>query len=258
MLKVLDAYDALKSEGHRLLVKMGCLNIAAPLITVTEKSANKKTGKILVTKSEHNTCPLSCPFYGDGCYGETGPVSWHWKKMEVGTTATGTPVETDWDEALKKISSLPDNSIWRHNEVGDLPSGKTCEHINETLLSELVAANKGKRGFTYTHKTEIDSNFDLIKSSNENGFTINLSGNNVAHADELVKKNAAPVVVVLPIEVTENFKTPDGNLGVVCPNVTKGVTCKDCGLCQISTRKVVVGFPAHGVKKKAVSAKVSN
>jgi len=247
-----------KIDVVALIASINWKSFPKPLITVTEKSSNKKTGKILVTKSERNTCPVSCEFYRDGCYGEYGPISWHWKKMEEGTTATGSPVETDWDIALSKISKLPKDSLWRHNEVGDLPSGKTCEHIDKKLLKELVSANKGKRGFTYTHKLEIKSNFKLIKWSNENGFTINLSGNNVSHADMLIKKNVAPVTVVVPIDVVENFKTPDGNKVVICPNVTKGVTCKDCGLCQISTRKCIVAFPAHGVKKNSVSLRVAN
>lgn len=237
---------------------MGMVFVSKPKIVVTKKSGNKKTGKMTVTKSEQATCPDSCVFKGAGCYGETGPVSWHWKKMEVGTTATGTPVNTDWDDAMEFIANeIPENALWRHNEVGDLPSGKTCEHINEKLLKEIVSANKGKRGFTYTHKHKIESNFDLVKYANDNGFTINLSGNNVDHADELVKKNVGPVTVVVPIDVTENFVSPDGNKIVICPNVTKGVTCKDCGLCQIATRKCVVAFPAHGVKKKMVSLKVA-
>ncbi len=60
------------------------------------------------------------------------------------------------------------------------------------------------------------------------------------------------------IEVNKNFKTPDGNLVVICPNTTDNVTCKDCGLYQIATRKTIVGFPAHGVRKKTVSLQVAN
>jgi hypothetical protein len=231
---------------------------AAPKIAVTEKSSNKKTGKILVTKSEKDTCPPSCKFYRDGCYGETGPVSWHWKKVVMGTNATGTKIDVKWKTALSKISNLPDDSLWRHNEVGDLPSGKTYEHISAKFLNQLVFANKGKRGFTYTHKHKIEENFKLIKDATDNGFTINLSGDNVDHADMLVKKKSGPVVVVLPLEVNKNFKTPDGNLVVICPNITDNVTCKDCGLCQIATRKTIVGFPAHGVRKKTVSLQVAN
>lgn len=228
----------------------------APRIAVTEKSSNAKTGKMMVTKSDRNTCPSSCPFYRDGCYGEYGPVSWHWKKMEVGTNATGTPVETDWDCALAKISALPEDVIWRHNEVGDLPSGKTCEDINKDLLKDLVSANGDSKGFTYTHKTKTKKNLQLIKFANDNGFTINLSADSLDHADELVKENVGPVAVVLPIDQKTNLKTPNGNKVVICPNVTHKKTCKDCGLCQISSRKVVVGLPAHGVKKKSVSLRV--
>jgi hypothetical protein len=52
-------------------------------ITVSEKSKNKKTEDMLTTKQERKTCPPSCPFFENGCYGETGPLSWHWAKMEI-------------------------------------------------------------------------------------------------------------------------------------------------------------------------------
>jgi hypothetical protein len=114
-------------------------------------------------------------------------------------------------------------------------------------LSELVKANKKKYGFTYTHKTKpthLKENLKLIKWSNKNGFTINLSANNPEHADQLAK-HGVPVAVVVgdkPIK-----KTPQGRPVAMCPyQKTKDsvdiITCDRCRLCQNSKRRSIVGF----------------
>jgi len=238
------------------LLKWRNKKVNKPKVALTVKSANKKTGAIPVSKTERDSCPVSCPFYRDGCYGEYGPLAWHWKKMDQNQNANGSPIDTEWDSFLEKIKELPSGQIWRHNEVGDLPSGETSEDINFDLLKEIVSANEGLRGFTYTHKHVEKKNLPFIKFANDNGFTVNLSANNVDHADELVSHDVGPVTVVVPLDVTENFKTPAGNKVVICPNVTHDVSCKDCALCAVSTRKTIVAFPAHGVKKKSVSLRV--
>jgi hypothetical protein len=128
------------------------------------------------------------------------------------------------------------------------------------MLSDLVKAQSGKRGFTYTHKP-MDSahNREAVKAANEGGFTVNLSANNLAHADTLSALGIAPVVVVLPIDSPAKVQTPAGRKVIVCPAQQRNnVTCETCGLCQKSARSVIVGFRAHGSSRKLVEAIASN
>jgi hypothetical protein len=119
------------------------------------------------------------------------------------------------------------------------------------MLNSLISANKGKRGFGYTHKPITKKNKELIKKANDEGLTINLSGNNLNHADKLMNANIAPVVVVLPANQLTNTVTPNGHKVVICPSMThEHTTCRTCQLCAIPTRKIIIGFPAHGVSKK--------
>ena len=54
---------------------------------------------------------------------------------------------------------------------------------------------------------------------------------------------------------TKNFKTSEGTRINICPKTQrKDVTCKSCGLCQWADRDYVIGFPAHGTRKKKVNA----
>lgn len=212
----------------------------------TAESLNKKTGKIPVTVSSMKTCPSTCPFIGAGCYADIGPLAIWWRKV------TDSVVGLTWDKFCEKIAELPAGTVWRHNQAGDLPGVGT--KIDRSALQQLVRANRGRRGFTYTHKPLTVKNSSAIRSANRRGFTVNLSANNLAHADTLYDSGIGPVTVVLPSDQTTNTTTPQGRKVVVCPATQRDdITCKSCKLCAISTREVIVGFPAHGVRKRQAS-----
>lgn len=215
--------------------------------TLTLKSRNAKTGPIPVSTTSAETCPEACPFNnGNGCYAASGPLALFWRKVTEGN------IGGNFSAFLASVSALPAGTLWRHNQAGDLPgSGDT---IDTDALKMLVAANAGKRGFTYTHKPiNTEANRSAVAAANANGFTINLSGNNLAHADELAELDAGPVVAVLRSDIEGNTKlqTPAGRRVVVCPaTYRENVSCATCGLCAVRDRNVIVGFPAHGAGKK--------
>ena len=212
---------------------------------ITPKSKNAKVGKMAVTTSTATTCPTSCPFKSNGCYADSGPLKLHWDKV------TRKERGDDWSTFISKIKDLPTGSKWRHNQAGDLPGD--MEKLNNEKCIELAKANKGKRGFTYTHYDVLDNfqNAITVNMMNHLGFTVNVSANNLEHADKLCDLDIAPVATVLPIDQTTNTVTPKGRKVVVCPATYKDdVSCASCMLCEKWDRNVVVGFPAHGTSKK--------
>jgi len=216
---------------------------------ITPKSKNVKVGKMAVTTSTATTCPTSCPFKSNGCYADSGPLKLHWDKV------TRKERGDDWATFIDKIKDLPTGSKWRHNQAGDLPGD--MEKLDNEKCIELAKANKGKRGFTYTHYDVLDNfqNAITVNIMNHLGFTVNVSANNLEHADKLCDLNIAPVATVLPIDQTTNTVTPKGRKVVVCPATYKDeVSCASCMLCEKWDRNVVVGFPAHGTSKKKASA----
>jgi len=216
---------------------------------ITPKSKNAKVGKMAVTTSTATTCPTSCPFKSNGCYADSGPLKLHWNKVTEGDRGD------DWSTFISKIKDLPAGSKWRHNQAGDLPGD--MEKLDDEKCVELAKANKGKRGFTYTHYDVLDNfqNAITVNIMNHLGFTVNVSANNLEHADQLCDLDIAPVATVLPIEQTTNTVTPKGRKVVVCPATYKDdVSCASCMLCEKWDRNVVVGFPAHGTSKKKAAA----
>jgi len=224
-------------------------------VHLTMKSRNAKTGPIPVSTSSAKTCPAACPFNNanaGGCYADAGPLAMHWRKVTSGVAGNA------YETFCQKVEAMPAGQVWRHNQAGDLAG--IGDRLSIKLLRRLVRANTGKRGFTYTHKplNRADER-DAIRDANRNGFTVNLSGNNLTHADELAALGIAPVVTVLPADQTENTTTPGGRRVVVCPATQRDdVTCASCKLCAVANRGVIVGFPAHGASKRKADAIARN
>lgn len=215
------------------------------LVHFTLKSNNVKTGPIPVSTMSAETCSDDCPLKGNGCYAGSGPLSWHWRKVTAGLRGIS------WQAYCDSVEQLDDGQLWRHAQAGDLPGVNHA--IDGLMLAQLVAANEGKRGFTYTHKPVLTNkrNATLVRLANAQGFTINLSANNLAQADQLSDLAIGPVVTIVAIDAPEKQTTPAGRTVIVCPAQSRDdVTCSSCGLCQRQDRTVIVGFRAHGTAKR--------
>jgi hypothetical protein len=204
---------------------------------------NKKTA-IPTTTSAQSTCPSDCPLKGAGCYADNFPMVMHWRKLsEKGL---------EWSQLLYTVRALPKGVLWRHNAAGDLQHSNGA--IDSKALDDLVKANKGRRGFTYTHHApSAAANAVLLRDANREGFTVNLSSNDLKQADDY-QQYSLPVVTLVNADKWVNGKrtvTPRGILVVRCPaEYQDDMTCSKCGLCQIDARDYIIGFTPHGTKKK--------
>jgi hypothetical protein len=209
----------------------------------TRISGNRKVGPIPVTTTSPETCPPSCGLFAE-CYAKSGHLRLHWSHVAIGTRGEG------MRELCLDIRRLPGSQLWRHNQAGDLPGDG--ETIDTAALAELVRANRGRRGFTYTHKPATPDNLAAIREANAGGFIINLSADNAAHADQLAA-HGLPVVVVIPADAPKVTHTPAGRQIVQCPaENTDRITCANCGLCQNAGRHYLIGFKPKGAKRRAV------
>lgn len=251
-------------------------------VQFTAKSRNAKVGSMPVSTTAKATCPDACPLKASGCYAEAGPLGMMWSAMSKAKPGSnyalpkGTGYAHDWQGFTRQIAALPEGTLWRHNQAGDLPGIGNAIDID--ALEMLAAANRGRKGFTYTHKPMTVENRMAIAAANLSGFTINLSANTLSQADTLANEKAAgfpvgPVAVVLPADLERGankagwteaesdyrariagLATPEGRKVAVCPATYRDdVSCATCGLCQKQNRKVIVGFPAHGASKRKAS-----
>jgi hypothetical protein len=209
---------------------------------ITE-SSNSKIGKIPATNSPRQTCPSNCPLSGDGgCYAEAGfHTRINWDALDQGKRGL------EWSAFIAKIQALPAFTLWRHNVSGDLV-GKRDGLIDRAALLDLVEANRGRKGFTYTHYPLTTANKALIKAANNNGFTINVSTETLSDAVKR-HKQGLPTVTLLPENAPKSLKHAGVDI-VTCPATYRDTTCKECRLCSIAKRDFIIGFPVHGTKKK--------
>lgn len=210
-----------------------------------KKSSNSKTGAIPVTYSQRETCPPSCPHYRSDCYAEDYYTRMSWDKVaERGGSL---------DQLCESIAALPEGQLWRFNVAGDLPGhGETVDAV---ALGEIVRANFGRRGFTYTHKKSADG-LHWAAHATRWGFTVNLSADDAGDADALAEADAGPVCCIVPMDTPEKTYTPAGRTIIVCPAQSRdNVTCETCGLCARADRGVIIGFRAHGTRARVTDAK---
>jgi hypothetical protein len=155
-------------------------------------------------------------------------------------------VSLNLDALCDRISALPDATLWRYGIAGDLPG--QGETVDAYALGRIVQANRGKRGFAFSHKHSPEA-IRWIRHAVEWGFTVNLSADDAGQADVLAE-TGLPVACLVPMDTPERSTTPAGRPIRICPAQTRDTTCKDCQLCSRPNRKVIVGFRAHGTRAR--------
>jgi hypothetical protein len=217
-----------------------------------KKSSNIKTGEIPTTVSSRATCPDTCPFKGNGCYAESGFYTrLNWDAVTRGDRGT------HLRQFMASIAALPLGQLWRHNVSGDLPH--TAGKISRRFIRAIIAANRGKRGYTYTHHDpNLGENLALIRQANRQGFTVNLSTETETAADSAIAAGIPAVIAVDSNETRTTWATPAGNRVLVCPAQRSDTkTCADCQLCHKRGRRVVIAFLAHGTGKRKAQAAIA-
>ena len=214
---------------------------------LTRNSGNIKTGKMPVSTSSAATCPNSCPFKSNNsCYAKSGfHLRMHWDKVTSGERGES------YANFLESIKQLPEDTLWRHNQAGDLYKPGSIK--GRLMLQQLTAANHGKRGYTYTHHKLTANTIESLREANKNGFTVNVSCETESKADRAIKNGLPAALVVKSTETRNNWRTKAGNKVVVCPNQRiDGMTCNKCKLCQKRPSNLIVAFLAHGNKKATI------
>lgn len=231
-------------------------------------SGNTKVGPIPVTTTSKDSCPSTCAFKGNGCYAENGHLGIHWKRLSDGKS----PNQLTLEQLCGAIKALPYKQLWRHNQAGDLPQDNERSATTPLLdidgIRSIVAANKGRRGFTYTHYPwdrttwQARDNYATIREANRKGFTVNVSCETEQQVD-LAVALGLPAVIAVPEGTPNKWVTESGNLVKTCPAVLyDNVTCASCGLCQKQfltgpkgeqRPRHTVAFPVHGARKGAAT-----
>ena len=222
-------------------------------IKLTMVSGNRKVGKIPVSTTSKDSCPKECELRDTDCYARFGPLGIRWAMVSKGKNAD------NWTAFCNRVRQFLAGTLWRHNQAGDLPQRKDGR-IHKSKTRQLSLAAQHTKGWTYTHYDPMDPhNAEVIRETNERGgMTINLSADSLEDADKYHELGIAPVTCVLPEDAPHSGNTtPNGLPILVCPAQRMDLSCEQCRICQVATRKSIVGFLAHGTAKKRLSEKLN-
>lgn len=201
---------------------------------LTASSSNKQTGPIPVSTSPKGSCNPDCPLSKE-CYAKKFHLNMHWDKVSRGERGTDYPTFTN------SIRKLPYGQLWRHNQAGDM-------HQDVKYVNQLIDANRGRRGFTYT---SWDYSVDLFLRAKRSGFTINKSCYTASSAAATASRGIPAVFSGAPVETRDLTSwTEFGVRFVVCPTKrnspsAKKVQCATCQLCHTRPDNTVIVFPLH-------------
>ena len=202
-------------------------------------SGNRKTGEMFVSTSSSDTCPDHCQHLKlNTCYAKFSFLGMHWRWLDKGNGST-------WEDLCNIVKAIPDGELWRHNQAGDLPGSVNGIDLRSILM--LVEANRGKRGFTFTHKHKKKSDRTIIQYANAFGFTINISADSYVEAALYFNEGYPTTVTCAPDNIEPEVVR--GVRFITCPAVTHGRSCVQCGLCYLKDRDFVIKFPSHGSRK---------
>ena len=179
------------------------------------------------------------------CYGMLGPLALHWDRVSDGSRGKG------WRDHLNDLLTLPFCSPLRINQVGDLPASNG--RLSRRYLVQLIWAVRLRKlqAWTYTHHDPTKGeNAALLRRALRNGLTVNISTESAEAADRAIAADLPATITVPSTEKRTQWRTPDGNLVVVCPAQRRETDCSQCMLCHKRGKRVVIAFTAHGTRKK--------
>src|SRR5262245_2395307 len=97
-------------------------------VMFTLRASNVKTGPIPVSTTSRDTCATSCPLFGDGgCYAASGNLGMLWRALsgavpgEKFRSGVAMVQSYTWSGFVAMVAALPEGTLWRHNQAGDLP-----------------------------------------------------------------------------------------------------------------------------------------
>jgi hypothetical protein len=219
-------------------------------VTAVEVSKNAKTGLVSATYSSQDSCPVSCPLRGAGCYAEQGKAGITTRRVNQG--AAKTPLAIAREEAAA-IDTLTGALDLRVHVVGDCKTPAAARLVAAARASH--RRKQGRRAWTYTHAWREVSRKAWL------GESILASCENADQVRQANARGYAAAIVLEKFASEKAYTTEDGLRIIPCPNQSRGLTCLECGICMnagaLFQRGFTVGFEAHGAGKGKIIARIA-
>lgn len=206
-------------------------------ILLVARSSNTKTGNIPVTYLGRETCPSSCPFLLNGCYGDGRIFALAHKLARALSLSEARAILAKRDKSAKYL---------RDRVVGDLVTATGKFNIRHVRDIARLAREHALVPFGYTHAWRTMTRQDVtdVKAA---GYVLNASCETL---DDVRQAIEIGMPTVITNDDVREGSIVDGMRVITCPAQTRdNVSCATCGLCAKPDRKVVIRFLVHGPSK---------
>lgn len=223
---------------------------AASAVLVVPESKNQKTGVCAATYASQATCPPTCPFRNNGCYGELDYCGRIADRLNQSTVCDPTAIAL---EEARQMDLLVDPLDLRVHVVGDCPNAGSASIIGAAMLR--YQARTGKLAWTYTHGWR-ETPVQAWQRAN-----VMASCEAPQHVKDAASKGY-PAALVVSAHSSERAWDIDGFRVVPCPSQTRHRKCVECRLCMRAEKllkaKIVVSLAAHGSGARCVRRLLEN
>lgn len=218
------------------------------IITVVEKSRNRKAGLVSATYAPIQTCPNHCRFKDKGCYAQLGHTGIHAKhnEMEARRQKIFRPLDFAKAEA-KKILELSGERPLRLHVMGDCRTPKSAEVL--ARAAEKYTKLHHKPVWTYTHC------WREIPREKWGSISVLASCETFEEA-EYAKKRGYAISMTRWKAFNKAFNWKGFKMQP-CKELTEGIQCNKCQLCfkddYLRKNNIVICFFPHGARGQEIT-----
>lgn len=214
--------------------------VQLPVLAVNA-SENSKTGLCSATYVSGKTCPDSCPFKRNGCYGEVGHVGIVARRVSRSGVEDGDTIGKMEAAAIDCLSAHLDLRLHVYGEFANEAHVEFVDEAVRRYKERAAVIGKTVRAWTYTHRwREIDSwHFSHISAL--------ASVESFADAEQAFSEGYAPALSMTEFQSERLYQPRGASFKIMpCPAQTKGRKCVDCRMCfdssALKAKLIAIGF----------------
>jgi len=217
------------------------MTVQLPVLAVNA-SENSKTGVCSATYVSGKTCPDSCPFKKNGCYGEVGHVGIVARRVSRSGVEDGYTIGKMEAAAIDCLSAQLDLRLHVYGEFANASHASEVDAAAGRFKSRAATIGKKVKVWTYTHR------WREIEAETFTNISALASVETLDDALLAFEAGYAPAISMTEFKSERTWtETSEHSFRILpCPAQTKGRKCVDCRMCfdseALIEKRIAIGF----------------
>ena len=221
-------------------------------VCITPVSKNAKTGLVSATYAPIQSCPDTCAFKDQGCYGQSGPCGITFNR--VSRNSESLSLKEIAQHEANAINFLDSDLPLRLHVTGDCSNDESASIVSDACEAYSQRSNQIVWSYTHAWKTVAREAWGSVN--------VLASCETIEQAIEAHDKGYSVAFVVPLNKIADTVKqcAEKGLNAKLCNSFSKGSTCTRCKVCfttDLSDIDVVL-LPTHGAQVKKADQACKN